>query len=474
MQNAISWRDYEGVDGFGSANEEDLSSLLKALVAGNDQNAPAVAPGVGFPLRIESLERTLRNTTYRMEHIKLFKLLPKLAAYNTVEEYNQIQEYGQGIDAFIGEGDLPEETDATYERKISLIKYMGTTRKVSHVMSLVKPAHGNVIAQETVNGTMYLLRQIERSLFFGDSNLDPIQWDGFERLITTTSPAANIIDMRGAALNEDVLVDSAMTIQDAPNFGTPTHFFLNPKVKADLVKTFFPRARYDQFQKTDTGLVGLDIRGFTSPAGDVMFEADTFITDGGFAPTAQVGNAAKLPGSPSITVALAAAPAAGSLFVATDAGAYRYRIVAANRFGKSASVVVTGSPVAVAAGDGVTFTVMEAAGNPTAWYEVYRSPKNGAASSEKLIARVKRTAAAQVITDLNATLPGTTIGIVFQMNNEAVSFKQLAPMVKIPLATIDTSIRWMQLIYGVPTLYTPGKIVLIRNIGRSPDFKGQP
>jgi hypothetical protein len=45
-------------------------------------------------------------------------------------------------------------------------------------------------------------------------------------------------------------------------------------------------------------------------------------------------------------------------------------------------------------------------------------------------------------------------------------------MLKIPLATIDTSIRWMQLIYGTPVLYTPRHNVLFKNIGRSADFVG--
>ena len=50
-----------------------------------------------------------------------------------------------------------------------------------------------------------------------------------------------------------------------------------------------------------------------------------------------------------------------------------------------------------------------------------------------------------------------------------MAFKQLAPMIKIPLATVDPSIRWMQLIYGTPQVYTPGRNVIFRNIGRAVD-----
>lgn len=475
--NMVSWRDYAGVDGFGQTTVEDLNSLKKALVAGQDINPVAAAPGVGFPLRVESLERTLKNTTYRMEHVRLWRELPKLPAFNTVEEFNQVQDYGQ-LDqaAFMDEGALPEETDAKYERKFTIIKFLGTTRRVTHVMSLVKPAHGNVIAQETVAGTMYLLRRIEKNLFFGRSDLDPVQWDGFEKLIEDGALAENIIDLRGQPLSEDVLIDAALTIQDAPNFGTPTHLYVNPKVKADLAKTFFPKARYDLFSKTDQGLVGLDVKGFTSPAGDIMFEPDVFIDDGGgVSGLTAVGDAAKRPASPTITTAATSPVDAASLFGADDAGSYFYDVVAVNKFGSSAPVTVGGA-VAVAAGDKVTFGVTPAGGNAVSHYKIYRTKKGGADGTERLILRVPNGAGAgeQTINDFNARLPGTTTGFMFQLNMDNMSFKQLAPMIKVPLATIDTSIRWMQLLYGAPVLYTPRHNVIFRNIGRSANFAGSP
>jgi hypothetical protein len=478
MSNAmISWKDYDGVDGFGAAGESDVAELNKSLTAGQSVNAPgAVVAGDGFSMRVESLERTLKNTTFKMEHIKLWKALPKLAAYNTVEEFNQVSSYGENPDAgFIDEGDLPESDDSTYERKYSVVKYLGTTRKVSHVMSLIKPAHGNVIAQETVNGTMHLLRIMERALFTGDSALSSLQFDGFEKLLMDNAPTANIIDLRGQPLGEDVLIDGALTANDAPNYGTPTHLFLNPKVKADLVKGFFPKERYDAFSKPSNGMIGLDIAGFTSPVGDVKFEANTFITDGG-APTAAVGDAAKRPGTPTISTGATSPAEASAQFEAGDVGDYLYKVQAVNRYGRSAAVSV-GAAVTIAAGDKVTFGVTPAVSSTAvAWYEIFRTKKNGASGTERLILRVKNTASdgEMTIDDLNANLPGCTSAYLFQMNLEAMAFKQLAPMVKIPLATIDTSIRWSQLIYGVPVVYTPGKHVLYRNVGRAAGFVGQP
>jgi hypothetical protein len=471
--NQVSWRDYETAAGsdFGVATQESVDELNKALKVGQSINAPgSTVAGDGFALRVESLEATLKVTTYRMEHIKFWKLIPKLGANNTVEEYNEISSYGQNPDAgWVDEGDLPEEDDSSYTRRYAIVKYLGTVRRVSHQATLIKPAHGPVIARETVNGTMHLLRILERSLFKADSNLSALQFDGLEAQILARSPAANIIDLRGKPLSEDILTDSSLIINDAPNYGTPTHLLCNPKVKSDLVKTFFPKERYDLMGKPSNGLVGLDIKGFVSPAGDVEFVSDVFIDDGG-APTATaVGDAAKRPGTPTVSTAATTPAEPLSQFVTGDAGDYRYTVQAVNRYGRSAPVAIGAGAVAVDVGDKVTFGMTPGGSTAVDWYEIFRTKRNGAAGTQRLILRVKNTAGAGEMTlnDLNALLPYCTSAYLLQLNLECMSFKQLAPMVKIPLATIDSSIRWMQLLYGTPTLYTPGKVLLLRNVGRA-------
>lgn len=484
MLNMVSWKDYEGVEGFyGASSPQDVAQLNKALVAGADRDPPSsIVAGDGFALRVESLERTLKNTSFRAEHVRLWRAIPKKPAYNTVEEYNQIQSYGSlNTGAFIGEGALPSETDATYERKFSIVKFMGTTRRVGHVMTLVKPAHGNVIAQETVAGTLYLLQQIEQNLFYGDSSLDPVQWDGYEKLIADGAGATNIIDLRGQPLTEDRLIDASLTIMDAPNYGLPTHLHMNPKVKADLVKTFFPKMRYD-LGALANGKIGGDIGYFISPAGDVKLESNVFISDGGGVPSAASGDASARPGTPSVSVAAAAGANASSMFGSADAGLYFYHAVAVNRFGTSAPLAVNGSALTVAAGDRVTFTLQPGAGPLPAYYLIYRTAPGGAQSSARLILKVSNqtgtppqpSGAALQIIDVNARLPGCSTAFMFQQNVENMAFAQLAPMIKIPLSTVDPSIRWMQLLYGVPQLFTPRHNVIFRNVGRSPDFVGAP
>jgi len=83
----ISNRDYRDYQGFGTSTADEVQNLQKALSAGSDINDPGVAPGVGFPLRVESLESTLKNVTFEMDEIKLLQNHSKGASY----------EYSRGV-----------------------------------------------------------------------------------------------------------------------------------------------------------------------------------------------------------------------------------------------------------------------------------------------------------------------------------------------------------------------------------------
>lgn len=84
MHGNVGWRDYAGLQGFGQATAEEVGDLRKALSAGQDVNSPGVSAGEGFPLRVESLENTLKSVTYKMDDVRLWSALTKLPAFNTV------------------------------------------------------------------------------------------------------------------------------------------------------------------------------------------------------------------------------------------------------------------------------------------------------------------------------------------------------------------------------------------------------
>lgn len=458
--SAAHYRDFQG--GWGTSTPDEIAELRKALYAGDSVNDPGVSPGQGFPLRTESLEATLKNLTFEMDEVKLFKSIPKVPAFNTVEEYNRLLSYSNGgarqFDlGFMAEGDLPEEQDSTYQRMTVLMKFLGAVGRVTHVASVIRPAHGNVVAMETMNKTMYLLQQIENALFFGDASMVPEQFDGLYRLISTGAPD-NELDLRGQPITEEFLNDVLLRIRD--NFGTGTDFYSATGPFGDLSKQVLDRQRFAVAPAP--GVIGATVNAFQGQHGRINLHDSVFIQPGQAAVAGGVGLAAKRPMAPTVLAGPTAAANPLSLF---GAGTYIYQIVAASRYGRSTPV--TTAAVVVAAGDGVSITVQDN-GPGTTYYEVYRTTPGGAVGTAKLMAKVARTGASQIIVDLNADIPGTSKAFCLMQNQRSFSWAQLLPMTRIPLATIDTSIRWAQVIYGGVKLYTPGKNVVIKNVGRMP------
>jgi hypothetical protein len=480
----VSMRDYEDIGGFGIAKggPEEVDSLNKALTAGYDR-PPASGGGA---LRVESLEATLRVTTFTQQNIRLWRGIPKLPAYNTVEEYNLLTAYGSDGGAFTNEGDLPETQDSTYQRKTALIKFQGETGEISHPMLMVRPAHGNVQALETQNRATDLLTKTEIALFKGRSDIVSQEPDGLEKQILdawgVTTPwasdplaggaALNVIDKRGGDVTEDDVDDGTNLV--AEQFGAATDFYGFPKIFARLAKSQFDRKHIHIPPAVGAeGRIGYAVTEQQTNAGLISYQPDVLIRPGTgrtgvkLAPT--TATSTKAPNAPvSVTAADNAAPQTGSKWLASDAGSITYVVTAFNRFGESTGTA--SAAVAVAAGDSVTLTIVDGGGaNPAVGYRVYRTADSAAASTAQLLASSggafpKPAAGPITYTDLNYWLPGCGSAFLVQRNLQNFSVRQLAPMLKIPLATVAPSIRWMQLLYWTEIVYSPKKNVLYINV----------
>lgn len=457
--------DPRGLGGDGSAAE--IAALNKALSVGaGSAGVTAGTPVTGGlgPLMPQSLEGVLTSLTYSNEDFPFWKALPKDPAFNTAEEYNQLVSVGQGEAGFIAEGDLPEEEDSKYVRQVTLVKFMGTTRRVTHVGSIVRTRGvDSAIAAETEAGTLWLMRQLEESLFFGNSAVIPVQFDGLEKQIIDNGL---VYDLRGGVLTEEILNGLTEVVRSAPNYGKVDTLYMSTGVKSDFVNKLRDRLRFEAGSKVvDPGFA---INSFTSANGKLDLVDDVFITARQKPYTNGLGASTKRPLTPSVGAAGLTSPVdATGLFAAGDAGNYYYKVVAVNRYGRSAPV--TTAVVAVAAGDNITIPIVDN-GQGTTGYIVYRSSKNAAdASDAKEIFRVARTGPTQNIIDLNAYLPGCSSVFGVESKPTNLQWKQLAPFTRLPLATIDTSIRWMQVLYGALQVKAPRHNFVIKNVGRDPN-----
>lgn len=444
---------------FGTAplNAGNILHLQKALNAGVGN--PAVSGGPA--LQIQSLEATLRVVTYTLQNIKFWKMIPKLPAFSTAEEYNLLREYGSEAGIFTNEGELAQLQDSLYERNVVVIKFLATQREISHPMLMVRPAHGNVVGLEAQNGAVWLLEQLERNLFFGNSAIIPQSFDGLDAQLFS-DPAffpSQVIDLRGRQPTEDDLEEGANRIVE--RYGVPTDLFMMPRTLSAIGRQFYPRERIPLPLQTN-GIVGLSVQGFESSAGVIRFQPDVFIRPGRRHGVLTPPTSATSPFAPAPPSALTNSAPAGttSLFDAASAGAYSYFATALNRFGESAPLQIA-APVTYAAGQSSTLSIVAGSANTTG-FRLYRTQLGSTSiTTAQLIREIP--IHGQYVDD-NFLLPGHGRGYMVQGNVNNMAFKMLAPMLKIPLATIAASIRWMQVMYGAMVVYSPLKNVCYLNM----------
>ena len=225
-------------DGFhsGMHGSEGLDQLNKALEAQDitGRSTADLTTASGAPLKVESLEKTLKHITFRESDIRLWKDLPKKAAYNTVEEYNQQTSYGANRGGWNREGELPEEEDSIFVRRAQLVKYLGVTKSVTHQMTLVNTMIGSVMERTIKDGTLWILRTLNQGLYFGNEKMVPEQFNGFLAQQMQSDAWASyaeymnseqVVDLRGSALTEEAIEQAANSIVENYGLGTQIYAF---------------------------------------------------------------------------------------------------------------------------------------------------------------------------------------------------------------------------------------------------------
>lgn len=476
--------------GMGESSAAEVANLQKALEAGDitGRETTNSTTSSGAPLKVESLEKNLKHLTFSESDIVLWKAIPKKAAFNTVEEYNQLTSYGTDRGGFNNEGELPVEEDSTYVRRAQLVKFMGVVKSVTHPMQLVNTMVGNIIDREVKNGTMWILRKLNKALYFGDEAIVPQEFNGLlaqqRRSDAWTSlgdylNSPNVVDLRGTYLTEEAIETGANTIIE--NFGHADQLFAPPAVLSNFVKNFYG----NKFIQPNTpalsdGVMGQKVQAFDSQFGKISLNYDIFFQKLPTKKTVSVATSASAPATP--TTGGAPAPVgvdADGKWAAGDAGDYFYAVTGLNRYGESALCVLDAAAATIVAGGSVdlTFTNTASPYNATG-FRIYRSNEGAASAAAATfyplfdISTAELTAgfdgaAGLSVRDRNRILPDTDQAFLIQFNNEVLEFGQLAPLMKMDLAVLSPAYRFMVLMYGTPFLYAVKKMVRLINIGNT-------
>ena len=454
----------------GSAVQDEVR---KALSAGYP--AGAGPGGSGAPLVYQDLSSTISVLTNTNVDIRFYAALAREQATSTVKEYDKLLTYGfqQDNAIFAPERSSGIEDSAGYIKAYAYLKWLNKRGSVTDTARLVNSIV-DMETQETMTQSMYMLRNVEKLLFTGDSSLDPMAWDGLRTFLFNEAPAANRVDAKGAPLSWLKVNQLMTTLRSAPNHAMLTDMYLSFQALQDYNASFLQtqgRTMLDTGAGGGVRAISADFAAFNSTSGSIKFTPNTFIDTGANGLVAPAQQGANAPGAPTIA-APTSAPGTGSQFGGSDAGGYLYAVQAANRLGLSPVVQVNTSPLAVAAGDTPTFTITPSASGPAAdYFIIFRSEKDGSFASKGEIKRVKNVVAMDgsqspvVFIDANIFRPNTTCAYIFQNTIDVMSWCELLSLAKVDLAKTQTSKDFMLNMVATPIWKAQTKMGVIYNIG---------
>ena len=466
----------------GVVSASDIEALNKAISAGYGGAGKPTDLVYGGVIQAESLEATLKSVTFDMKNLKMWPAIAVDKAYNLFEQYNRLISYGSDSAPYIGEGGAPIEEDSQYVRDGQKIVFFGTRRKVSHQMTLVRTTVGDVVAQQAKEGTMHLLKNVERELYWGHAHflnrLDGSN-DGSDASIPSNSIAMSGIlkqlkkgdtdvmqrsgdfegygdassislDLGGLVLAQDDIERQAVVALE--NFGAPSELHIEPAALSAFVKQFYPQFRSAPGLSNQT--VGYDVSKVTTTAGSIDLKPNLFLR-----PRAGARALAVSALAPAASHTATGTSAAGAGY---PAGTYQLKVTAVNDAGESSPVqsaaVVLGAPANISIAIGAVVA-------GTKYFKAFLSAAGGAVGSEKFVGNFANAGAAAYVLS-GKKQPGLGEAFLLDMSAENMKFKQLAPLSKINFAIVTTALEFAIVLYGALFVYTPRFNALFENMGK--------
>jgi hypothetical protein len=451
-----------GYEGFAKANQETLEALSKALTAGNGVDAGSFTGGRA--LTPESLDAVLVSVLHTTDEARLFQKLKKNPVKSVVHQWNYRNEVGADDGGWVAEGGSSASADQTIARKYTTAKYLQTKRTVT-LQAATTNMLEDAIGIEQEAGALWLIRNVEKGLIYGNSSMNTYEPDGLNSQI----PAGGIIDLRGkdatSAEFEQAMNDAARQIRNY--YGKATHMFSSTMVMEDVQVLLRDRIRFAAGNTQGSSV----FKDYPTPFGTFELVDDVFIREG------DVPRTSSLAGIPGGTTPIAGSGAtsptdATAKFTAADAGVYNYKIVPVNQYGPGAAVEMQAT--AVVAGDAVWLPITTYPVPAATSYKVFRSKVGGVASSEVreafTVSHAQVVADGNKVIDRNFFLPGCSDVFILNMNPSynAIEWVQFLPLMKFDLYPTDAAVYpFLMLLFGSLALKKPEHHIRVKNVAPS-------
>lgn len=423
------------------------------------------------PLQLENLDATMTEVLVTEQFMKLFNAIPRVPSKNALYQWNRKKSYGsfRGTAGF-REGGAPQGSASKYARDTATIRYLGERGGVTHQLAVAGAAGGTFLdptAEENRNTTIRLLAKIERMIMRGRSDIldedgNTVNYDGLIVQMKAGSGASNVINKKGAALSFSDLEGMAY------NFFTNGKMlsfaklqgFATGSVLSDLGSLLRDTERSTLTTSGKGELIsGTPFGGWQSQFGFIPMEPSQFLDEvEGDVPVAEADPGA--PAAPGTPTNVAASDATSLIPTAS----YFYHASAINSKGES--LTTPSITVSVTLGQKVTVTIPRVSG--ATGYRLYRGP-TAVASASGWIATITQPASGNAsYVDLNQKVPLSGTAVYFHADPSDLAIAQLAPLVKWPLAIVDTTVQFLLLLYHTLVLKAPERIVIFENVGRAP------
>lgn len=418
-----------------------------------------------------------------MKNLKFWPAVSVDKAYNLFEQYNRLISYGSDSAPYIGEGGAPQEEDSTYVRDGQKIVFFGTRRRVSHQMTLVRTTVGDIVAQQAKEGTMHLLKNVEREMYWGHGhymNKSSGAMSGSDADLPSSSIAMSGLlkqlqkgdsdaqmragdfegygdsqsiakDLAGQVISQDDV--EALAVIALENFGSPSEMHIEPAALSAFVKQFYPQFRSAPGLANQT--VGYDVSKVQTTAGAIDFKPNLFLRP-------RVGARAMAVNAQAPAASFTAAAANAGSGSALAAGVYQVKVTAVNDAGESSPVA--SAAATLAAGENIDVTIGSLPAGVKS-LKLYISAPGGAAGSEKFAGNWAN-AGNGVYRASGRKIAGLGEAFLLDMSAECMRFKQLAPLSKINFAIVTTALEFAIVMYGALFVYTPRFNCLFSNVGK--------
>ena len=474
--------------GFGISSAFEVQELQKALTTGQDIVGAGAAGGQA--LRVQSLENTLKLLTYRASDLALWQRMAKKTAFSTVEEYSRLDKLAIEMPAFVGEN--PDqavaaeqwvEQDQSYSRQVATVRFMAIKKAVTLAATFVRNIVQDIEAHQTQIGTLELLGRVEAGMFYSDNRTNLLAWDGYPALmekftgVVPYTGTYNTVAYTGAAWPSGDFKDIIIDCEGNPlseeylELGqqiTRTHFgkldvlYMSPRAKSDLAKQLFPAQRQNM-PPTPDGRWGINFNFYMGSNGESELLSDVFIGLRRPKAAGDTGAPSAPANGSNITIAAASQPSSKM-----EIDTYYYYLSSIDRQGRESATTMKFVAV-TATGYKVTLSILTGSWQTGAIQaRVYRSKGVDDITKASLIATLPKPDASGTIAyvDENQSRENCSIAMGFTWDSDqVVAFKQLAPLMKLPLAIVSTAKPFLILLYGTPVLYAPSKCISFRNVG---------